>query len=104
MTNPIVIKIVDNSIGQNFWSVLGWTIVWAIFATFTNYILGMILAMVINRKDTKAKGFWRFCFVLSVAVPQFVSLLIMRTMLQPEGAVNILLRNLGFLEAGQTFL
>ena len=92
----------DNSIGQNFWSVLGWTIVWAIFATFTNYILGMILAMVINRKDTKAKGFWRFCFVLSVAVPQFVSLLIMKTMLQPEGAVNILLRNLGFLEAGQS--
>lgn len=92
----------DNSIGQNFWSVLGWTIVWAIFATFTNYILGMILAMVINRKETKAKGFWRFCFVLSIAVPQFVSLLIMRTMLQPEGAVNILLRELGLLDPGQS--
>ena len=26
----------------------------------------MILANIINRKDTKAKGFWRFCFVLAL--------------------------------------
>ena len=87
-------------LGSTFWSVLIWTIVWAFFATFSNYFCGMILAIVINRKDTKAKGFWRFCFVLSCAVPMFVSLLIMRTMLQPEGAVNVLLRNLGIIEPG----
>ncbi len=84
-------------LGSTFWSVLGWTLVWAFFATFTNYIFGMILSILINRKDTKAKGFWRFCFVLSCAVPMFVSLLIMRTMLQPDGAVNVLLRNLGLI-------
>lgn len=86
-------------LGSTFWSVLGWTLVWAVFATFTNYIFGMILALIINRNDTKAKGFWRFCFVLSSAVPMFVSLLIMRTMLQPNGAVNVLLRNLGWIAA-----
>ncbi|MDY4969027.1 MAG: sugar ABC transporter permease, partial [Lachnospiraceae bacterium] len=43
-------------LGSTFWSVLIWTLVWAFFATFTNYIFGMILALVINRKDTKAKG------------------------------------------------
>ena len=84
-------------LGSTFWSVLIWTIVWAFFATFSNYICGMILSLIINRKETKAKGFWRFCFVLSCAVPMFVSLLIMRTMLQPEGAVNVLLRNLGLI-------
>ena len=84
-------------LGSTFWSVLAWTLVWAFFATFTNYIFGMILAIVINRKETKAKGFWRFCFVLSCAVPSFVSLLIMRTMLQPNGAVNVLLRNIGWI-------
>ena len=73
----------NSILGSTFWSVLGWTLVWAFFATFSNYIFGMILSLVINRKDTKAKGFWRFCFVLSCAVPMFVSLLIMRTMLQP---------------------
>lgn len=84
-------------LGSTFWSVLAWTLIWAFFATFTNYIFGMILAMAINRKDTKCKGFWRFCFVLSCAMPMFVSLLIMRTMLQPNGAVNVLLRNVGIL-------
>lgn len=90
----------SDSIGQTFWSVLGWTIVWAFFATFLNYFFGMILAIVINRKGTRFKAFWRFCFVLSIAVPQFVSLLIMRTMLQPDGAVNVLLRNMGLLADG----
>lgn len=84
-------------LGSTFWSVLGWTLIWAFFATFTNYIFGMILSIVINRKETKAKGFWRFCFVLSCAMPMFVSLLIMRTMLQPNGAVNVLLRNMGLI-------
>ena len=60
----------------------------------------MILAILINRKDTKIKAFWRFCFVLSCAVPMFVSLLVMRTMLQPEGAVNVMLRNVGLIPAG----
>ena len=92
----------NGNIGRQFWQVLSWTIIWAIFATFLNYILGMILAMVINRKDTKAKGFWRFCFVLSIAVPQFVSLMIMNIMLQPNGAVNVLLRNLGWIAASDS--
>ena len=91
----------SNSIlGSTFWSVLAWTLVWAFFATFSNYIAGMILSIVINRKETKAKGFWRFCFVLPCAVPMFVSLLIMRTMLQPDGAVNVLLRQLGVIAEG----
>ncbi len=84
-------------IGSTFWPVLVWTLVWAFFATFSNYIFGMIVSLLINRKGTRAKGFWRFCFVLSCAVPMFVSLLIMRTMLQPEGAINVLLRNLGWI-------
>lgn len=84
-------------LGSTFWSVLGWTLIWAFFATFSNYIVGMILAIMINRKETRAKGFYRFCFVLSCAVPMFVSLLIMKTMLQPNGAVNVLLRNIGLL-------
>ena len=87
----------NGNIGRQFWGVLRWTVIWAIFATFLNYILGMILAMVINRKETKGKGFWRFCFILSIAVPQFVSLMVMNTMLQPHGAVNVVLQNLGLI-------
>lgn len=88
-----------SDIGKTFWAVLGWTIVWAIFATFLNYILGMILAIVINRKETKFKSFWRFGFVISVAVPSFVTLLVMNQMLQQNGAINILLRDIGLIGA-----
>ncbi|MBQ6787028.1 MAG: sugar ABC transporter permease [Lachnospiraceae bacterium] len=87
-----------NTLGQTFWSVLSWTLVWALLATCSNYILGMLLALLINWKEVYAKKFWRFCFVLTVAVPHFVTLLIVKQMLQPEGAVNILLRNLGIIE------
>lgn len=92
------------SIGRQFWAVLLWTIIWAVFATFLNYILGMILAIVINRKDTHCKAFWRFCFVLSIAVPQFVSLMIMHTMLQPSGAINVLLEEAGLISKPLPFL
>lgn len=86
-----------STLGKQFWSVLGWTLIWAVFATFLNYIFGMILAIIINRKDTKGKAFWRFCFVLSVAVPQFVSLMVMRSFLQPQGVVNVILQNMGWI-------
>lgn len=102
LTNFAQVLDFSGELGRTFWHVLGWTIVWAIFATFLNYFFAMIVALIINRKGTKFKSFWRFGFVLSIAVPQFVSLLIMNTMLQPEGAVNVLLRNLGFLAQGQS--
>lgn len=86
-----------SGLGKTFWPFLGWTIIWAIAATFSNYIIGMLLAIFINWKEIRAKKFWRFCFVLTVAVPHFVTLLIIRQMLQPEGAINILLRNIGIL-------
>lgn len=98
-------KILDtgSGLGYAFWHILGWTFIWAVAATFLNYILGMILAMVINWKETRLKSFWRFIFVLSIAVPQFVSLLIMRTMLQEQGAINVLLQNLGLISDALPF-
>ncbi len=92
-----------DSIGRQFYSVLAWTLVWAVFATGLNFIFGMILAIVINRKETKGKAFWRFCFVLSIAVPQFVSLLIMRTMLNTTGIVNTLLIKYGIIDTALPF-
>lgn len=82
------------SLGITFWKVLGWTLIWAVFATFLNYILGIILALIINREGTKIKGFWRFIFTLTIAVPQFVSLLVMNTMLQEHGVFNLMLEEL----------
>lgn len=63
----------------------------------------MVLAIIINRKETKGKGFWRFCFILSIAVPQFVSLMVLRSVLQSNGAVNVILENLGWISSPLPF-
>lgn len=87
-----------------FISVLIWTLVWAFFATFLNFFFGMFMAMIINRKTTHFKGFWRACFSMSIAVPQFVSLLVMHTMLQRDGAINRLLMGWGLIDGPLPFL
>ncbi len=76
---------------KTFFGVAGWTIIWAVAATFTNYILGMIVALMINKKGIKLKSVFRTMFVITIAVPQFVSLLLMSQMLTQEGAFNIFL-------------
>ena len=74
-----------SQLGSTFWRVLGWTLVWAVLATFTSYVFGMLLAMLINRKGIKLKKLYRTMFVATIAVPQFVSLLIMSKMLDTGG-------------------
>ncbi|WP_328587647.1 carbohydrate ABC transporter permease [Anaerosacchariphilus polymeriproducens] len=92
------------TISKTFWPILGWTITWAVFATGLNYIGGILLALLINQKGIKCKALWRTIFVMSIAIPAFVSLLVIRTMLQPEGAVNVLLKQLGLISKSIPFL
>ena len=91
-------------LGGTFWPVLGWTLVWAVIATISNYILGMLLAILINKKGIRFKSFFRTVFVLSIAVPQFVSLLVMRNMLDDFGPVNGLLQQWGLVSKFVPFL
>lgn len=93
----------SSTLGKTFWPVLGWTITWAVFATFLNYIMGIILALLINRKGVHLKGLYRTLFVLAIAVPQFVSLLVMRNMFAEQGPVNVLLYDLGLINAPLPF-
>jgi arabinogalactan oligomer/maltooligosaccharide transport system permease protein len=77
----------ESKLGDTFWRVLSWTLIWAVAATFTSYVFGMLLAMLINRKGIKLKKLYRTLFVATIAVPQFVSLLIMSKMLDAGGGV-----------------
>ena len=76
-----------SSLGSTFRRVLTWTLTWAFFSTFTNYFVGMLLALLINRKGIRLKKFYRTLFVATIAVPQFVSLLILSKMLDTGGGV-----------------
>ena len=104
MTNVTDIFLGNEIKTNTFFGLLGWTIVWAILATFTNYILGMLLAVAINSKLVKLRQVWRTCFVIAIAIPQFVSLLLISRALEPAGAVNVLLQELGLISAPLPFL
>jgi arabinogalactan oligomer/maltooligosaccharide transport system permease protein len=83
------------SFGYSFKKVLGWTLVWAVFATFTTFIGGILLAKLINHKATKLPKMWRTLFIVSIAVPQFVTLLLVRNFFADAGIVNTICSNLG---------
>ncbi len=78
-----------------FGEVLSWTLIWAVFATFTNYFLGMLVAMLINKKGIRLKKIWRGILVLTIAVPQFISLLYISKMFSLNGIVNGIITSLG---------
>ncbi len=104
MTNVTDIFLGNAIKTRTFFGLLGWTIVWAILATFTNYILGMLLAVAINSKMVKLKQLCRTCFIIAIAIPQFVSLLLISRALEPAGAINVLLQELGLIDAPLPFL
>lgn len=81
--------------GYAFVRVLAWTLVWAVFATFTTYIGGILLSMLINNKRTKFPKMWRTLFIITIAVPQFVSLLLVRNFFANSGIVNTFCANIG---------
>ncbi|MGN0972708.1 MAG: carbohydrate ABC transporter permease [Aristaeellaceae bacterium] len=85
----------DSTFSYAFFRVLAWTLVWAVVATLTCYIFGILMAMFINNKNTHGKKFWRLCFMIAMAVPQFVSLLLVRNFFHDSGIVNTLCKNAG---------
>ncbi len=76
------------SFSATFGQILLWTLVWAFFATFTNYFLGMLVAMLINKKGIKLKKLWRTVLVFSIAIPQFISILYVSQMFATDGLIN----------------
>ncbi len=88
----------STSYAATFGEVLTWTLIWAFFATFTNYFLGMAVAMMINKKGIRIKKFWRTCLVMTIAIPQFISLLYVSKMFADNGLINGLLLDLGIID------
>ena len=91
-------------IAKQFWSVLGWTLVWAFFATFLNFFLGTFMAMIINRPTTRLKGLWRTMLSFTIAIPQFVSLLIIGNMFTYNGIINNMLKEWGWISENIKFM
>lgn len=64
-------------------------------ATFTTYYGGIFLAKFINDRRTHCKKLWRSLFVVTIAIPQFVTLLLVGKMFGDYGIVNSICAKIG---------
>ncbi|MDR2589872.1 MAG: sugar ABC transporter permease [Oscillospiraceae bacterium] len=84
-----------STFGYSFVIVLRWTLIWAFAATFSNFFLGIMLSSFLNNAKTKLKQVWRTMFVVTIAVPQFVTLLLIRNFFATTGIANTIASNIG---------
>lgn len=84
--------------GYAFIRILAWTLIWAVIATATTFLGGILLAQFINHEHTYFKGLWRTLFVITIGIPQFVTLLLISKMFGDYGIVNTWCANVGILD------
>ena len=92
-----------SGLSASFGEILAWTLIWSFFATFSNYFLGMFVAMMINKKGIKIKKFWRTILVMTIAIPQFISLLYVSNLFAENGLINQFLLDHGIIEKAIPF-
>lgn len=75
-------------LSQSFVKILGWNLLWAFASTFANYLMGLGLALLFNKKCVKGKAIWRAFPVLAYAMPGFITLLAFKFMFSNGGPIN----------------
>jgi arabinogalactan oligomer/maltooligosaccharide transport system permease protein len=87
-----------------FADVIGWTFLYAIMASVSCYVLGMIQAMVIESKYVKMKKLWRTILIVPWAIPAMISLMVFRNVFALEGLANQLLLQTNLMTPVSNFL
>lgn len=87
-----------------FVDVIGWTFLYAIMASFSCYLLGMIQAMIIESKYVKMKKLWRTILIVPWAIPGMISLMVFRNVFALDGLANQLLLQLNLMKPVSSFL
>jgi len=90
---------------NTFLSVFLWTVIWAVCSTFSTYFMGMLQAVLLNSKYVKHKSIYRSVMILPWAIPQMISLLIFKNLLNGQfGPLGQLLIDLGLTDHRIPFL
>jgi arabinogalactan oligomer/maltooligosaccharide transport system permease protein len=90
---------------HTFFKVLVWTIIWSCTATFSTYFLGMFQALILNHPSIRFKKLFRTILILPWAIPQMVSLLVFRNLLNGQfGPFNQFLLKIGVVSSNIPFL
>ncbi|MFO7161389.1 MAG: sugar ABC transporter permease, partial [[Clostridium] cellulosi] len=90
---------------KTFFSVLIWTIVWTVCATFSTYILGLFQALLLNSRYVKHRKIFQAIYILPWAIPGMISLLVFRNLLNGQfGPLNQFLMDIHLIKHRIPFL
>ncbi|MBQ0985196.1 sugar ABC transporter permease [Streptomyces sp. F63] len=77
--------------GSVFWDRLGWTVLWTVGCVGTTFLLGLVLASMLNRK-VRGRTAYRMALILPWGIPAFVSVFAWRMLYnEKNGILNELL-------------
>ncbi|MEW5854832.1 MAG: extracellular solute-binding protein [Myxococcota bacterium] len=84
---------------------LGMTVFWTVLNVSLHVGIGLALALVLNIKGLKLKGFYRVLLIIPWAVPSYITALIWKGMFHPDlGAVNEVLAQFGLNTRGMSWM
>lgn len=90
---------------KTFFQVLGWTLAWTFVSTFSTYFLGLFQAVILNHKAVICRKMFRAILILPWAIPQMVSLLVFRNLLNGQfSPINQFLIKTGLISKNISFL
>lgn len=90
---------------NTFFAVLLWTVIWAVCTTFSTYFMGLFQAVLLNSKYVKFKSLYRSIMILPWAIPQLISLLVFKNLLNGQfGPLGQLFIDLGLTKERIPFL
>lgn len=84
-------------IGGTFVKILGWNILWAVASTALNFVVGLGMALLLNKRNVKGSKIWRAFPILAYAIPGFISMLGFKFMFSQSGPINYYLDEAGLM-------
>lgn len=80
----------------DFWRILGFNITWTITNVILHVVIGLAVALLLNRRRILFRKFWRAIFVIPWAMPPLVVATIWKNMFDTQfGAINLMLGSIG---------
>ncbi|CDM69154.1 Maltose transport system permease protein MalF [Clostridium bornimense] len=99
------IDVLTGDFSKVFIPVFLWTLVFAIAITAGSFIVGLLLAMVLNNPNIKEAGIYKAILILPWALPVTVAILSWQGLLNGNsGTINVLLQQLHIIEEPIKFL
>ncbi len=90
---------------STFFSILLWTLIWAVSVSLLSYFFGLFQAVLLNNIKGRMKKVYQSILILPWAVPSLVTLLYFRTILNQQfGQLNEFLKGIGLIDESIPFL